>query len=77
MKYPNTYYAATAIAGKNRAPLTADISVDVCVVGAGIAGLSCALELLKQGKTVALIDRETVAWGASGRNGGLVDGRLG
>lgn len=72
MKYPNTYYASTAITAPERPTLKEDISVDVCIVGAGIAGLSCALELLKQGKSVAILDKESIAWGASGRNGGLV-----
>lgn len=72
MKYPNTYYSDTAIASVSRSQLTADMSVDVCIVGAGISGLSCALALLKEGKSVAIIERESVAWGASGRNGGLV-----
>jgi len=72
MQYPNTYYAASAIYTPNRANLSDDITVDVCIVGAGIAGLSCALELANQGKKVAILEREAVAWGASGRNGGLV-----
>ncbi|MEH6444322.1 MAG: FAD-binding oxidoreductase [Oceanospirillaceae bacterium] len=72
MKYPNTYYASTAITAPVRAKLTQDMSIEVCIVGAGIAGLSCALELLKQGKSVAILESEAVAWGASGRNGGLV-----
>ncbi len=72
MKYPNTYYASTAIEAPSRPVLDQDLSVDVCIVGAGIAGLSCALELLKQGKKVAIIEKESIAWGASGRNGGLV-----
>ena len=72
MQYPNTYYASTAIAQPIRAPLQGDIEVDVCIVGAGIAGLSCALELINLGKTVAIVEREAVAWGASGRSGGLV-----
>ena len=72
MKYPNTYYASTAIEAPNRSPLTQDLSIDVCIVGAGIAGLSCALELLKLGKSVVILEKESTAWGASGRNGGLV-----
>ncbi|MGB1239276.1 MAG: NAD(P)/FAD-dependent oxidoreductase [Pseudomonadales bacterium] len=72
MRYPDTYYAASAIEAPERATLPGDVSADVCIVGAGIAGLSCALELLEQGKKVILLEREAVGWGASGRNGGLV-----
>ena len=45
---------------------------DVCVVGAGLAGLSAALELRQRGFTVALLEAKTVGWGASGRNAGHV-----
>ena len=45
--------------------------VDVAVVGAGFTGLSAALELAKQGASVALLEQHTVGWGASGRNGGM------
>jgi glycine/D-amino acid oxidase-like deaminating enzyme len=45
--------------------------VDVAVVGAGFTGLSAALELAKQGASVALFEQHTVGWGASGRNGGM------
>ncbi len=52
-----------------RNPLPAD--VDVAVVGAGFTGLSAALELAKRGASVALLEQNTVGWGASGRNGGM------
>ncbi len=45
--------------------------VDVAVIGAGFTGLSAALELAKQGASVALLEQHTVGWGASGRNGGM------
>jgi glycine/D-amino acid oxidase-like deaminating enzyme len=44
---------------------------DVVVVGAGLTGLSAALELAKQGAQVVVVDEHTVGWGASGRNGGM------
>ena len=45
--------------------------VDVAVIGAGFTGLSAALELAKQGASVAVLEQHTVGWGASGRNGGM------
>jgi glycine/D-amino acid oxidase-like deaminating enzyme len=45
--------------------------VDVAVVGAGLTGLSAALHLPRKGAKVAVFERETVGWGASGRNGGM------
>jgi gamma-glutamylputrescine oxidase len=44
---------------------------DVAVVGAGVTGLSCALELAESGRTVRVHEARTIASGASGRNGGF------
>ena len=46
-------------------------TVDVAIIGAGFTGLSAALEFGKQGASVAVLERHTVGWGASGRNGGM------
>jgi len=46
--------------------------VDVAVIGAGFTGLSAARTLAKRGARVALLEGETVGWGASSRNGGMV-----
>jgi glycine/D-amino acid oxidase-like deaminating enzyme len=46
--------------------------VDVAVIGAGFTGLSAARTLAKAGASVAVFDAQTVGWGASSRNGGMV-----
>jgi glycine/D-amino acid oxidase-like deaminating enzyme len=46
--------------------------VDLAVIGAGIPGLSAAYHLAKRGASVAVLEAETVGWGASSRNGGMV-----
>jgi glycine/D-amino acid oxidase-like deaminating enzyme len=46
--------------------------VDVAVIGAGFTGLSAARTLAKSGTTVAVFESQTVGWGASSRNGGMV-----
>src|SRR5271169_7212663 len=46
--------------------------VDVAVVGAGYTGLSAARTLAKRGAKVAVLESETIGWGASSRNGGMV-----
>ncbi|MEI4263739.1 NAD(P)/FAD-dependent oxidoreductase [Roseovarius sp. D0-M9] len=50
--------------------------VDVCIVGGGYAGLSCALELARGGTDCAVLDSKRIGQGASSRNGGLVSGGL-
>src|SRR5580692_1982706 len=47
-------------------------SVDVAVIGAGFTGLSAARTLAKLGAKVAVLESETIGWGASSRNGGMV-----
>jgi glycine/D-amino acid oxidase-like deaminating enzyme len=46
--------------------------VDVAVIGAGFTGLSAARALAKGGASVAVLEAQTVGWGASSRNGGMV-----
>src|ERR1700694_3486820 len=46
--------------------------VDVAVIGAGFTGLSAARTLAKRGRKVAVLESESIGWGASSRNGGMV-----
>jgi len=47
-------------------------TADVAVIGAGFTGLSAALEMAKRGAKVVVLESETIGWGASSRNGGMV-----
>ena len=47
-------------------------SADVAVIGAGFTGLSAARTLGKRGATVVVLESNTIGWGASSRNGGMV-----
>jgi glycine/D-amino acid oxidase-like deaminating enzyme/nitrite reductase/ring-hydroxylating ferredoxin subunit len=51
---------------KARAPLAQDARVDVCVIGAGISGLSAALELQRAGARVVVLEGRFVGAGATG-----------
>jgi glycine/D-amino acid oxidase-like deaminating enzyme/nitrite reductase/ring-hydroxylating ferredoxin subunit len=50
------------------APLEGDVEVDVAVVGAGITGLTAAVLLRRAARTVAVLEHDRVARGASGYN---------
>jgi glycine/D-amino acid oxidase-like deaminating enzyme len=46
--------------------------VDVAVIGGGFTGLSAARTLARRGLKVAVLEAESMGWGASSRNGGMV-----
>lgn len=72
MSFPTTWYSQTSLPRAARPALNSDETCDVCIIGAGIAGLTAALELTRRGKRVIILEANQVAWGASGRNGGVV-----
>src|SRR5262245_55749663 len=63
----------------HRVPLGSDRDADVAIVGAGFTGLWTAHSLLSADPTmrVVVLERETVGFGASGRNGGWCVGDYG
>ena len=65
------YWLDTSTQGPDRSATELGGHVDVAVVGAGLTGLSAALHLARKGAQVAVLERATVAFGASGRNGGM------
>lgn len=66
----DSYYDTTATRPAPQAPLQGDVACDVAIVGAGLAGLSAAIELAERGYRVAVLEARQVGAGASGRNGG-------
>ncbi len=65
-----SWYAASAPAFPRQPALAGALRADVCILGAGIAGLSTAIELAQAGLSVIVLEAKRVAWGASGRSGG-------
>src|SRR5258708_26511989 len=61
-----------APAMRERARLSFDLDVDICVVGAGLAGLTVALESARLGASVAVLEGRQVGWNASGHQLGTV-----
>jgi gamma-glutamylputrescine oxidase len=74
MHDPLSYYRATAAPLPACAPLAGAATADVCIVGAGYTGLSTALFLRRAGYRAVVLEAEHIAFGASGRNGGQLNG---
>ena len=67
-----SFWQATmpALPDRSRAPLPA--SADVVVIGGGYTGINAARELARRGVAVSLLEANTLGYGASTRNGGIV-----
>src|SRR6184192_4317532 len=66
------YWLTTVEVPKTDTKMPLPETVDVAVIGAGFTGLSAARILAKQTGKVAVLEAETIGWGASSRNGGMV-----
>src|SRR5712671_2401185 len=62
--------AAAMLPGRSR--LSFGLDGDICVVGAGLAGLTVALEVARLGASVAVLEGRHVGWNASGHHLGTV-----
>ena len=65
-------YWLTTVVSNDFPNLPLKTKVNVAVIGGGFSGLSAALTLSKAGVSVAVLEAETMGWGASSRNGGMV-----
>ena len=63
---------ADAAAPQQRSRLAFDLDVDICVVGAGLAGLTLAREAARLGASVAVLEGRHIGWNASGHQLGTV-----
>src|SRR6202158_2585276 len=61
---------AAAITEQSR--LSSDLDVDIAIVGAGLAGLTVALEAARLGASIAVLEGRHVGWNASGHHLGTV-----
>ena len=51
-------------------------NVDVAIIGSGYTGLNAAIQTARGGRSTLVLDKETVGWGCSSRNGGQTSNSL-
>src|SRR5437899_526557 len=68
----STTIGQDAAATPDRSRLSFDLDVDIAVIGAGLAGLSIALEAARLGASVAVLEGRHIGWNASGNQLGTV-----
>ena len=71
-RWDTSLWHATNPARPERPPLDGAKKVDLAIVGGGFTGLSTALHAAERGLSVILLEAETLAFGATGRNAGFV-----
>ena len=70
--HSRTWYDDTSVSpGWQSSPVIHNENFDFCIIGGGLAGLSCAYHLAEKGASVALLEKSDIGAGASGRNGGF------
>lgn len=76
---PNTHHSLWQASANNdftSPPLEGETHTDVAIIGGGYGGLSAALHLAQSGIDVQLLEAQSIGFGGSGRNVGLVNAGL-
>lgn len=66
------WHTTTHMPGEEQTITPLPEKVDVAIIGGGYTGLSAARTLASHGASVVVLEAETIGWGASSRNGGMV-----
>lgn len=68
----NYWHTTASMPGEENTITPLPEKVDIAIIGGGYTGLSAARTLAKHGRKVIVLEAETIGWGASSRNGGMV-----
>lgn len=69
----HSYWLSTSGLRRKFEPVRGDVKTEIAILGAGITGLSTALELLQRGYKVAVIEALTIGAGTTGGSTGHLD----
>jgi gamma-glutamylputrescine oxidase len=71
----SSLWQATAEKGPKLPTLNRELQYDVAIIGGGYTGMSTARYLAAKGLSPVILEASRIGWGASGRNGGVVEGK--
>lgn len=73
---PASLWASSAEPAPRLSRLETDVTAEVAIIGGGYSGLSAAHALQQRGIRSVVLEANSIGWGASGRNGGVVTSKF-